>query len=46
MKTEFISVATVISMVIVLGIQALLQGIWRINDTKPIKVGCNNDNRI
>ncbi|WP_276168903.1 hypothetical protein [Zobellia alginiliquefaciens] len=41
MKVEIIKVATFVCMFIVLGIQTLLQGSWRVGKTKPIKGGQN-----
>ena len=42
MKTEIIKIATFICMVMVLGVQALLQGSWRIGGTRTIKVKSHN----
>ncbi|WP_175416271.1 hypothetical protein [Aggregatimonas sangjinii] len=39
MKTEIIKIATFVCMVVVLGMQTLLQGSWRIPKTRSIKTG-------
>ncbi len=37
MKIEILKVVTFVCMFIVLGMQALLHGSWRVNKTEPIK---------
>ncbi|WP_262897676.1 hypothetical protein [Zobellia barbeyronii] len=37
MKTEILKVVTFLCMFIVLGMQTLLQGSWRVNETESIR---------
>ncbi|CAM4120025.1 hypothetical protein [Zobellia nedashkovskayae] len=42
MKAEIVKVVTFFCMFIVLGMQTLLQGSWKVNETEPIGRDHNN----
>jgi len=43
MKIAISKMTTFVCMVVVLGLQALLQGSWRVTETQPIKTNKRND---
>lgn len=45
MKTKTIQFFTFLTMVVVLGLQALLHGSWTVRETEPVRSDSGNRNR-